>query len=193
MGAEMTRFNWTASIVAGVELAGIELGTTLEGFESSLREFCVDSDNALYKFPEAPLFVLKVSESSGELYFRFDIFDLALTGWSLQFPGSPQMLSETRALVVVFVNGRISNVSVWMFDYFDSLGDKKLTYSYQGFLNGGVKLGSRVDCAASIFDLLFDEGEEWFCSRTDKIIFGGGGGGDLEDSEDQLIHMIMIF
>ncbi|HVI41115.1 MAG TPA: hypothetical protein VM577_10670 [Anaerovoracaceae bacterium] len=192
MGLEMIKVNWFAPVVPGVELAGIELGAAREEFESMLLECCVDPKARVYKFSDTPLLVLDVTESSGKTFFRFDIFDLNLTGWNLQFPGSEKVLSETRALVVGFLNGRVSNISVWMFDYFGSLGDKRLTYSYQGKVEGWG-LGSRVDCAATCFELIYDEAEEWFYARTDRIIFGGGGGGSLEDSEDQLIHMIMIF
>lgn len=192
MGTEMSRFSWSAPIVPGVTLAGIELGTALEEFKVSLDAFCVDSTKGLYKFPGAPLFLLEIVEKPGRVYFGFSVADLALTGWYLQFPDSKRVLSETRALVVAFSDGKVSNISVWMFDYFDSLGDKKLTYSYQGCLAEGIKLGSRMDCADFYYELDFDEGDEWFYTRSGGIIFGGGGVGDLEESKDQVVLMIMV-
>lgn len=192
MGTEMSSFSWHAPIIPGLALAGIELGTALEDFNVSLDAFCVDSTKRLYKFPGAPLFLLDVVETPGRIYFGFSVADLALTGWYIQFPNSKKVLSETRALVVAFSDRKVSSVSVWMFDYFDSLGDKRLTYSYQGCLAEGIRLGSRMDCAASYYELDFDEGDEWFYTKSGGIIFGGGGVGGLEESKDQVVLMIMV-
>lgn len=192
MGAEMSNFSWYAPIVPGRTVAGIELGAALEDFKFLLEGFCVDVAKGLYKFPGAPLLLLEVVEKPGRVYFGFSVADLALTGWYLQFPDSKNVLSETRALVVAFLDDKVSSVSVWMFDYFNSLGDKKLTYSYQGCLAEGIRLGSRMEDAASCFELDFDEGDEWFYSKSGGIIFGGGGVGNLEESEDQVVLMIMV-
>lgn len=188
----MSPVKWNAPIVPGLALAGIELGAELAGFKASLKEFCIDSAGGLYKFPGAPVLFLDVTEQSGRIYFKFSIADLALTGWYLQFPDSKIVLSETRALVVGFSDGKAFNISVWMFDYFDSLGNEKFTYSYQGCLPEGIRLGSKIGDAASCYDLVFDEAEEWFYTKSGGVIFGGGGVGDLEDSEDQLVLMIMV-
>lgn len=192
MGVEMSTFSWSAPIVPGVALAGIELGTHLEDFKDFLKVFCIDPVGGLYKFPGAPLLLLDVANKSGQVYFKFSVADLALTGWYLQFPDSKRVLSETRALVVGFLDEKVFNISVWMFDYFDSLGDKKLTYSYQGCLVEGIKLGSKMDFADSFYELDFDEAEEWFYTKPGGVIFGGGGVGDLEESKDQVVFMIMV-
>lgn len=132
MGAEMIKIDWVAPIVPGLSLAGVDLGTTLEEFKISIGKYCVGSLRGLYEFSGAPPLLLSISESAEKAYFRFEIFDLNLTGWNLQFPGSAKVLSETRALVVAFLEGKVSSVSVWMFDYFDSMGVNRLAYSYQG-------------------------------------------------------------
>lgn len=188
----MSNFSWSAPIVPGVTLAGIELGSDLEDFKALIKVYCVDFVSGLYRFPEAPLFLLEVNEQQGRIYFKFTVADVALTGWYSQFPESKLVSSETRALVVGFLDKKVSSVSVWMFDYFDVLADKKLTYSYQGCLADGTRLGSRMDVAASFYELVYDEAEEWFYEKSGVVILGGGGVGDLEDFEDQEVAMIMV-
>jgi hypothetical protein len=192
MGAEMSSFSWYAPIVPGRTVAGIELGAGLEDFKFLLEGFCVDVAKGLYKFPGAPLLLLEIVQKPGGVYFAFSVADLALTGWFLQFPNSKKVMSETRALVVGFLEDKVSSISVWMFDYFDSLGGKKLAYSYQGCLAEGIRLGSRMEDVASYYELDFDEGDEWFYTKSGGIIFGGGGVGNLEDSKDQVVLMIMV-
>ncbi|MFJ7282255.1 hypothetical protein [Pseudomonas sp. NPDC099000] len=188
----MSSFSWYAPIVPGRTVAGIELGAGLEDFKFLLEGFCVDVAKGLYKFPGAPLLLLEIVQKPGEVYFAFSVADLALTGWFLQFPNSKKVMSETRALVVGFLEDKVSSISVWMFDYFDSLGGKKLAYSYQGCLAEGIRLGSRMEDVASYYELDFDEGDEWFYTKSGGIIFGGGGVGNLEDSKDQVVLMIMV-
>lgn len=188
----MINFSWEAPIIPGLSIAGIELGASLEDFKFLLSSFCLDSEEGLYRLPGAPLLSLKIVEGGGRVYFVFSVAELELTGWFSQFPDSNKILSETRALVVAFLDEKVFNVSVWMFDYFDSLGDQKLANSYQGCLAEGIKLGSRMSYAASYFELGFDEGDEWFYAKNGGVIFGGSGGVDLDESVDQVIHMIMI-
>jgi hypothetical protein len=188
----MSSISWCASIVPGSTLAGIELGMSLEDFKTSIDAICIDCMKGLYKIPGAPLLLLEITEKPGWVCFEFSVADLSLTGWYLQFPDSQKVLSETRALVVAFSEQKVSSISVWMFDYFESLGDKKNTYSYQGCLPVGIKLGSRMECAASCYELNFDEGDEWFYTKSGGIIFGGGGVGSLDDSKDQVVDMIMV-
>jgi len=182
--------SWRAPVLPSVSLAGIPLGINVSDLDCLLYRYLIDREIDLYKFDDAPVLKLRVTEYESETLYLFRIYDVELTNWRLFFSSPEHAGVNTRALAIIVRNRIVHAVKVWNFELGNE-GDKPKNV-YAGKLPEGIGLDDPISSLLPYTSLQYDEAEEWF--YTDES-YGGlevTGCGNLDEYPDQVIRALTV-
>lgn len=167
------QLSWSADIIPGGALMGVNLGMTLVEFKALLCKENVSSGmNGLVKFDNSPLLKFEESENG------FSVLAADISNVSYEW--------QREVMDIGFDDGRLI--------YFRVISPIDTRFEYKGKIFGDIGLGEKVECLRKYYsEIIYDDVEEWFYFKNGPIGIRVSATDDFKDNEfNGLINSICI-